>query len=792
MSSTEPITFESFGLRGPVLKALTALGYEEPTPIQKETIPALLQGRDVLGQAATGTGKTAAFALPLLEKINPAKRQPFTPQALVLVPTRELAMQVCEAIEKYGSAIGVTALAVYGGQEIFNQIRPLKRGVDVVVATPGRALDHIKRKSLILGSIAYVVLDEADEMLDMGFADDLDLILSELPDTKQTALFSATMPSRIVKIAEKHLNNPMRVTIAPKEFSAGTVPNIRQAAYLVPRKMKEAALMRVLEVEEVLSAIVFCRTRNDVENLTHALMVSGYGPAAIHGGLTQEQRDGVLRRFKEGAVRILVATDVAARGLHVENLSHVINFDLPVSPEPYVHRIGRTGRAGKEGVALSLFDSREMNLLRNIERTIKKKIPLETVPSIKDLQGKRQAKVAGQVKTQISDKTTKALASTLKVLQEGDTSLEDIASAALAMLQMKMFPPHASDAVEFSKLDDSSSSPRKPRSSAPRPGVRGFSDRPARSEARSFEAREAGPRDSASRGPRSFDKEDRPSRAPRSDRTGPGTPRADMARLVITLGSHGGVRPQDIVGAIANEANISSKLIGGIEIREMDSSVDVPRAEAQRILDILKNTSIRGRKFRVEFAKATGAGSVDAALPFSEDVSKKSFGGEKPPFKKSGFAKPAFEKPPFEKPAFEKPAFEKPAFEKPAYEKPAFEKPKFEKRSFEKPAFEKPPYEKKFDGPKKSFDKKPYDKEAYGKPKFDKPKFEKPAFDKSKIEKPAYEKPKFEVRPPKDGKGYKARWDKPTASAPRPPPKDRDGPKVPYDKRPSAAKKRAE
>jgi ATP-dependent RNA helicase DeaD len=554
-----PPGFEAFGLRAEVLAALKVLGYEEPTPIQRETIPALLAGRDVLGQAATGTGKTAAFALPMLEKVAPGERRPFEAQALVLVPTRELAMQVAEAVQKYGAGLGVTALAIYGGQEIFQQIRPLKRGVDVVVATPGRALDHLRRKSLILTNVKVVVLDEADEMLDMGFEEDLQAILDELPKVRQTALFSATLPPRIAKIAEKHLADPLRVTIAARSVEAGTLPNIRQAAYVVQRGLKEAALMRVLEWEQPASAIVFCRTRNEVEDLTHVLMRSGYEPAALHGGLTQEQRDAVLKRFKEGALRVLVATDVAARGLHVENLSHVINFDLPTSPEVYVHRIGRTGRAGKEGVALSFLEPRESRLLQNVERLLKKKVQLTPVPTRAQLDARRAETVAAQVREALERPELTPFLELATRAAEG-ASMEAVAAAAMWLLQERLFPVHESDQVDFAPAQ-----------------MRGRPERPTRGE-----------------------------RAPRGERGQRSGPRPGFTALSLSLGARAGVRPQDLVGAIANEADVPSKQIHGIRVDTFTSRVEVPTDAVERVIAALEATKLRGRKVKVEREGAGG------------------------------------------------------------------------------------------------------------------------------------------------------------------------------------------
>src|SRR5215213_1535768 len=381
--------FAGLGLDDRIVNALAALGYEEPTPVQREAIPPLLAGRDVLGQAATGTGKTAAFALPLLHLVTPDADARSRTAALILVPTRELAMQVAEAVHKYGKAMGVCAVPIYGGASMENQLRMLKRGVDVVVATPGRALDHIRRKTLRLDAVKVVVLDEADEMLDMGFAEDLEAILEATPAERQTTLFSATMPPRIATIANRHLRQPVRVQIASEKLAAGAVPRVRQVVYVVQRAYKVAALGRVLDMENPTSAIVFCRTRTEVDELTETLIARGYRAEALHGGLSQEQRDRVMRRFREGASELLVATDVAARGLDIEHVSHVVNFDVPSSPDAYVHRIGRTGRAGREGVAITLAEAREHRLLRNIEHATRRKIAIESVPTIHDLRARR-------------------------------------------------------------------------------------------------------------------------------------------------------------------------------------------------------------------------------------------------------------------------------------------------------------------------------------------------------------------------------------------------------------------
>ena len=389
--------FPALGLSDTLLSAVTALGYEEPTPVQRATIPILLDGRDLLAQAATGTGKTAAFALPMIQRVTERDPRPADKKqraaaptgGLVLVPTRELAMQVSEAIHKYADGTGVIVVPLYGGAGMDQQIRALARGAHIVVATPGRALDHIRRKTLRLDGIHVLVLDEADEMLDMGFAEDIEQILDATPATRQTALFSATLPARILKIAERHLRTPERVNIAADKSAAGALPRVRQIAYVVRRDQKPAALDRILDMEHPRTAIVFCRTRLAVDTLVETLNAHGYRAEALHGGMQQRQRDAVMNRVRAGKTDLLMATDVAARGLDIEHVSHVVNYDLPADPESYVHRIGRTGRAGRIGTAITLADPREHRLLRTIERFTKQKIDVHPVPTVKDLRARR-------------------------------------------------------------------------------------------------------------------------------------------------------------------------------------------------------------------------------------------------------------------------------------------------------------------------------------------------------------------------------------------------------------------
>ncbi|HEX5520964.1 MAG TPA: DEAD/DEAH box helicase, partial [Longimicrobiaceae bacterium] len=428
-----PTTFADLGLSPEVLGALEALGYEEPTPIQVEAIPPLLEGRDVIGRAATGTGKTAAFSLPMVERLDPKRR---AVQALVIAPTRELAVQVAEAIHSYGKPKGVTVLPVYGGQPIERQLGALRRGVDVVVGTPGRLLDHIRRGSLDLGAVDYVVLDEADEMLDMGFIEDIEAILTETPGQRQTALFSATFPPRIAELAERHMRDPLRVTVRQE---VRETPLVRQLAYIVARPYKLDALARVLDVEAPTSAIIFCGRRTEVDELTEALGIRGYHPEALHGGLTQAQRDRVMSRFREGVADLLIATDVAARGLDIEHVSHVVNYDVPQSTEAYVHRIGRTGRAGREGTAITIAQPREQRMLKTIEREVGRRIEIAPVPTLADLRARRTELVRGALRDAVAADDYGGYRGAIEALVE-EFDVIDLAAAALKLAADAMFP----------------------------------------------------------------------------------------------------------------------------------------------------------------------------------------------------------------------------------------------------------------------------------------------------------------------------------------------------------------
>jgi ATP-dependent RNA helicase DeaD len=546
--------FAALGLAAPIVAALTALGYEEPTPIQKETIPPLIAGKDLLGQAATGTGKTAAFALPILQRImNEGKGS--GPFALVLVPTRELAVQVSEAVHRYGKALGVHVLPVYGGQPIGRQLHALRAGVNIVVATPGRALDHIRRGSLVLGAVKVVVLDEADEMLDMGFAEDIESVLAEAPKERQTVLFSATMPPRIEAIARKSQRDPIRIKIARAVEASGEMPKVRQEAYLVPRNAKMAALGRILDLEAPAAAIVFCRTRTEVDELTETLSARGYPSEALHGGMTQQERDRAMNRLRSGSAELLVATDVAARGLDIASLTHVINYDLPNAPEAYVHRIGRVGRAGREGVAITLVEPREHHLLRNIERITRQKIEVAKVPTVADLRTRRLELTRAALREAAIADDTEHYRVVVDALSD-EFDVVQIAMAAVKLYHEASVGDAADEEQDVAVV--AAPPPPKPRSR--------------------FEGKPGGPRRAAGN--------------------------ADMAKLFIGAGREAGIRPQDLVGAIANEAGVPGDTIGAIQITDRFSLVEVPEAVANHVIRVLRDATIRGKKVPVRRDRA--------------------------------------------------------------------------------------------------------------------------------------------------------------------------------------------
>lgn len=542
-----PTGFAALGLDPRVLAALAALGYEEPTPIQRAAIPPLIAGRDVLAQAATGTGKTAAFAIPLLHQLRPDAPPRERTSALVLVPTRELAMQVGEAIYRYGKSMGAVSVPIYGGAAMDAQIRSLKRGVDVVIATPGRALDHINRKTLHLAHVRTVILDEADEMLDMGFAEDLEAILAATPKDKQVALFSATIAPRISAIARTHLRDPEVIRMDSEAVKSGKTAKIRQVAYIVPRAHKMLALGRILDVEQPKSAIVFCRTRTEVDELAETLNARGYHAEALHGGLSQEQRDRVMKKFRAHTSDLLIATDVAARGLDVQHVSHVVNYDVPSAADAYVHRIGRTGRAGRTGTAITLAEPREQRMLANIERVTGQKVELASVPTVADLKSKRMEM---------------AQAALRDVILAGD--LEPWVDVVVSMAkEFKMTD------IAAAAFKQSAAGPEKDEVEIPVTAVR---------------ERARPPKDG--KGPRM-------------------KPGWKKTRLYVGGGRKLKIRPGDIVGAITGELGVDSGAVGAIEIFDRHSIVEVPEDMAEQIIAALSATTVKGKRLQIRRDRST-------------------------------------------------------------------------------------------------------------------------------------------------------------------------------------------
>jgi ATP-dependent RNA helicase DeaD len=618
------IGFAELGLRLELVEALSALGYEEPTPIQAETIPPLLQGQDLVGQAATGTGKTAAFALPALQRLTEGRGN--SPTALVLVPTRELAIQVSEAVHRYGRGLNARVVPIYGGQPIGRQLRALDQGVDIVVATPGRAVDHLQRKTLRLDDLQVLVLDEADEMLDMGFAEELEAIIAATPEQRQTVLFSATMPPRIDGIARRHLRNPVRIEIKATTADSGEAPLVRQSAYVVQRSHKPAALGRVLDVEAPTAALVFCRTRDEVDRLTETLNGRGYRAEALHGGMGQEQRDRVMNRLRGGTADLIVATDVAARGLDIEQLTHVVNYDVPSSPETYVHRIGRVGRAGREGVAITLAEPREHRMLKTIERATKRRISIEKVPTVEDLRTRRLEVTRGALRESILEDDLDSY----RVVFEALTDEFDVVEIALAAIKLG----HQASSGPPDEVDIPNVEPFPTRAARQRERPWERSDRPERSEGRPWERggdqAERGERrpwerpESNSERPRA-DREWGRSDGNRDDRSRGGRDRyagdAGTVRLYIGVGREAGVQPRDLVGAITGETGLSGREVGAIEITRMFSLVEVPAGAADQVIDALRQATIKGRRASVRRDRnaepsARGGPANDRARPW--------------------------------------------------------------------------------------------------------------------------------------------------------------------------------
>jgi ATP-dependent RNA helicase DeaD len=541
--------FTDLNLRPELMQAINLLGFTEPTPIQSELIPVMLTGADVIGQAQTGTGKTAAFALPILNNLEPGERHV---QALVLCPTRELALQVAGAINDFGKVQEVRVLAVYGGQPYGPQISRLNRGVDVVVGTPGRLIDLLNRNALNLSQVNTVVLDEADEMLSMGFVEDIETILAETPEGRQTALFSATLPAPIRRLANRYMHSPQSILIQRAQV---TLTAIEQRYYLINQADKLAAVTRLFEIEPLTSALIFVRTRLGTGELATELTRRGFPAESLNGDLSQEARERTLNRFRKNTIKVLVATDVAARGLDIDDISHVFNYDLPDDPEIYIHRIGRTGRAGKTGVAISMVTPREKRLLRQIESLIRQPLIKSTLPTEEDIRNHRENELLENVKVWLArGRYAREREMVARLVEEGHDPLE-IAAAALKLARAdeKQRP-----LGEVSEVQDAS--PRR------------YEKGGKRSSHRSYEDRETVSHE-------------------------PG-----MVRLNLNLGRIHGIHPNDVVGTIAFHADIPGHTIGKIHIQDKFTLVDVPEKFAARVL--AKNGNYRIRQQMVNIKPA--------------------------------------------------------------------------------------------------------------------------------------------------------------------------------------------
>ncbi|GGY68280.1 ATP-dependent RNA helicase DeaD [Cellvibrio zantedeschiae] len=575
---TDQILFTDLALSEPVLKAIQSVGYEVPSPIQAAAIPVLLQGGDILGMAQTGTGKTAAFALPLLSKLDVKQADP---QILVLAPTRELAIQVAEAFQKYAAHIpGFHVLPIYGGQDMTSQLRQLKRGVHVVVGTPGRVMDHLRRGSLNLNSLKSLVLDEADEMLRMGFIDDVEWILEHTPETRQTALFSATMPREIRKVCDNYLRDAKEIKIAS---SQSTGDNIEQVYWMVSGTNKLDALTRILEVEPFDGMIIFVRTKTATVELAEKLEARGFSAAALNGDMNQQLRERTIERLKSGSLDIVIATDVAARGIDVERVSHVVNYDIPYDSEAYVHRIGRTGRAGRSGKAILFVAPREKRLLYTIEKATKKPITLMELPSGAAVTKHRIDQFTQQITTTLAEQPDLSFFNDLlaEFSNKNEVSPEDIASALAYLLQRER-PLQ----VKFTDVKPERESRGEGR------------DRGGREERGGRDRNDRGGRD----GGRERSREDRPRREHNDE---------NMVRYRIEVGRNHEARPGDIVGAIANEAGISSANIGHIKLHDEFSTVDLPKGLSNDVLSQLKKVRVRNRPLEISVDTGAGGNSRD-------------------------------------------------------------------------------------------------------------------------------------------------------------------------------------
>ncbi|MDQ6986580.1 MAG: DEAD/DEAH box helicase [Mariprofundaceae bacterium] len=627
MTTTESAqtTFADLNLIPPLLKAVQDVGYESPSPIQAQTIPLLLEGRDVLGQAQTGTGKTAAFALPLLSRLDLNQK---TPQVMVLTPTRELAIQVAEAFQTYAHHLkGFHVLPIYGGQSYDIQLRQLKRGVHVVVGTPGRVMDHMRRKTLNLSNLNALVLDEADEMLRMGFIDDVQWILEKTPDNRQIALFSATMPPAIRRIAEKHLNNPQQITIKVKQATAET---IRQRYWMVSGGHKLDALTRILEAEPFDAMLIFVRTKVATEQLAEKLEARGYAATALNGDIAQKQREITVNRLKKGKLDILVGTDVVARGLDVDRISHVINYDLPHDTEAYIHRIGRTGRAGREGDAILFITPREKRMLYTIERATNKRIDKFEMPTTESINDKRITEFKQRIsETLASDEDLTLFADIIEQLRtESDIPANEIAAALAKMLQgdkpllLKDEPQRKTQRQRAERSD------RNPRFDAPEDKRR--RERPlSRDE---FDNDEAQSRNKAKR-----------QRAPQQLRNGPKLAHG-MARYRLEVGEAHGVKTGNIVGAIANEIGLENEFIGQVQIMDDHTTIDLPEGMPKAIFKDLQQVWVCGQKLNASLVSEESGGTKKPRKRFKATDDDRRPGRKKPGRERS--ANQAGKKPP--------------------------------------------------------------------------------------------------------------------------------------------------
>ena len=561
----EAVRFDELQLDERIVRAVTDMGFEAASPIQAQAIPVQLEGLDIIGQAQTGTGKTAAFGIPLLQKIDPDSKKL---QAIALCPTRELAIQVAEEIRRLAKYMhGIKVLPIYGGQDIVRQIRGLKDGTQIVIGTPGRVMDHMRRKTIRCDHVHTVIMDEADEMLNMGFLEDMETILSQLPEERQTVMFSATMPPAIQEIARKFQKDPVNVKVVKKEL---TVPKVTQYYYEVKPKTKVEVMCRLLDMYAPKLSVAFCNTKKQVDELVQELQGRGYFAEGLHGALKQEQRDRVMNSFRNGATEILVATDVAARGIDVDDVEAVFNYDIPQDDEYYVHRIGRTGRAGRDGIAFSFVVGREVYKLRDIQRYCKTRIIPQAIPSLDDITEIKAEKIMDQVKETINNvDLTKMIQVIEQKLVEEDYTAMDVAAALLKIAMGE----ENEDIAESGHL------------------------------APSLDELDRYGRDNRSRGGRNNGRRDggRGSRGGRDERNGNG-----MARLFINIGKNQNVRPGDILGAIAGESGIPGRMVGSIDMYDKYTFVEVPEENAESVLKAMKNAKIKGKNIRMEVAGSKG------------------------------------------------------------------------------------------------------------------------------------------------------------------------------------------